>query len=368
MYSLHSNLLRPRKGKVANCWTIPDGIQGLTRVTIGITLHPMATPVPRSKRPATSADVARLAGTSRATVSYVLNGKQGARFSEETREAVLRAAQELSYQPNVAGRSLVSGAGPVVVVMSDRPQNETSTRLTGVLANTLARDGLLTTFLQVSGELQETVDMIVAQRPRAALLAFPAGSELGRRLTDAGVTVAGFGGDSSLSVGGSQVEHLARHGHTRLAFADVEDSHELGVLPRRREVIAACEAAGLPTPPAAEVARNGEGAAEIIARWHREGVTAVCAYNDEVALAVLYGIREAGLSCPTDIAVIGCDDIPAAAVAYPPLTTVSFTVDDDMSWMVGLVMHQLGLSREQPAAPAPSEFLPTLSITRRASA
>jgi DNA-binding LacI/PurR family transcriptional regulator len=43
-----------------------------------------------------------------------------------------------------------------------------------------------------------------------------------------------------------------------------------------------------------------------------------------VALAVLAGLRGRGLTAPTDVAVIGVDDIPAAILAAPPLTTVDF--------------------------------------------
>jgi DNA-binding LacI/PurR family transcriptional regulator len=49
----------------------------------------------------------------------------------------------------------------------------------------------------------------------------------------------------------------------------------------------------------------------------------VCAYNDEVALAVLAGVRKLGLEVPGDLAVIGVDDIPSARLAEPPLTTVT---------------------------------------------
>ncbi|NHB84640.1 LacI family transcriptional regulator [Tessaracoccus sp. HDW20] len=146
-----------------------------------------------------------------------------------------------------------------------------------------------------------------------------------------------------------------------MAFADVVDSTEFGVLPRRAEVLAACASRGLPEPLAAEVARNGDGARETIEAWHREGVTAVAAYNDEVALAVLYGIREAGLSCPGDIAVIGCDDIPAASVAYPPLSTISIDLSA-VDWVVGSVLHVLGLAEAPPTAE-----VPPLSARRRAT-
>lgn len=328
----------------------------------------MATPSSHAAeptRPATSAEVARRAGVSRATVSYILNGKPGVSFTAETREAVLNAAKELAYQPNAAARSLVSGSGPIVVVMSHLPQNETTTTAIWALTSALASRGLLATFLQVSHDLDDTVAAIVALKPRAALLAFPAGGELGRRLTQEGIAVAGVSGDQvDLSMGQSQVDYLVGRGHSRLAFADVVGSGEFGVLPRRAEVIAACAQAGLPAPLAGEVARDGAGAAELVAAWHRDGVTAVCCYNDEVALAVLYGIREAGLRCPEDMAVIGCDDIPAAAVSYPPLTSVALNIDDDVTWMVDALLHQLGLVQTAPAIhPAP-----LVSIRRRASA
>ena len=57
--------------------------------------------------------------------------------------------------------------------------------------------------------------------------------------------------------------------------------------------------------------------------WRDAGVTGVCAYNDEVALAVLAGLRALGLTAPGDLAVVGVDDIPAARLAFPPLTTVT---------------------------------------------
>jgi DNA-binding LacI/PurR family transcriptional regulator len=60
-----------------------------------------------------------------------------------------------------------------------------------------------------------------------------------------------------------------------------------------------------------------------VRRWRDAGVTGVCAYNDEVALAVLAGMRPDGLAAPADLAVIGVDDIPAARLAAPPLTTVT---------------------------------------------
>ncbi|MFC8859222.1 LacI family DNA-binding transcriptional regulator, partial [Streptomyces sp. NPDC057144] len=72
------------------------------------------TPAPRSAP--TSADVARLAGVSRATVSYVLNNADAVRISEPTRRRVREAARELGYVPHAAARSLRAGHSRMVLM------------------------------------------------------------------------------------------------------------------------------------------------------------------------------------------------------------------------------------------------------------
>ena len=69
---------------------------------------------------------------------------------------------------------------------------------------------------------------------------------------------------------------------------------------------------------------DADEAAVAVQLWRgASAVSAVCAYNDEVALAVLAGLRLLGLAAPGDLAVIGVDDIPVARLAAPPLTTVT---------------------------------------------
>jgi DNA-binding LacI/PurR family transcriptional regulator len=71
------------------------------------------------------------------------------------------------------------------------------------------------------------------------------------------------------------------------------------------------------------VALDPAAAADAVAEWLGRGITGVCAYNDEVALAVLAGLRRHGLRAPDGLAVVGVDDIPAARLAEPALTTVT---------------------------------------------
>lgn len=76
-----------------------------------------------SRRP-TQADVARLAGVSRGTVSLVLNEQKGGRIaiSEETRERVLRAARELGYTPNPVAQMLAGGSNRLIGVFTFEPK------------------------------------------------------------------------------------------------------------------------------------------------------------------------------------------------------------------------------------------------------
>jgi len=87
---------------------------------------------------------------------------------------------------------------------------------------------------------------------------------------------------------------------------------------------AACAAAGIDRPVAVEVSLDAASAARAVGDWRSRSVTGVCAFNDEVATAILAGARAHGLAVPADMAVVGADDIPLAPLVAPPLTTVAF--------------------------------------------
>ncbi|ELP67772.1 substrate-binding domain-containing protein [Streptomyces turgidiscabies] len=121
-----------------------------------------------------------------------------------------------------------------------------------------------------------------------------------------------------------QARHLVP-AHVRLGYA-VPDLTRLDVLvrPRLNGVRKVCDELGLPEPDVRTVPLETDGAAAAVKAWLAADppVTAVCAFNDEAAMAVLAAPRSLGLRAPQDRAVIGVDDIPGAALAQPPLTTV----------------------------------------------
>ncbi|GAA4731070.1 LacI family DNA-binding transcriptional regulator [Isoptericola chiayiensis] len=284
--------------------------------------------------PVTSADVARAAGVSRATVSYVLNDTPGSSISTATKEHVRATAARLGYAPSAAARALRRGRSDLVVcVLPDWPTGPVVDTVLDLLSDNLAARGL---FLLVhhhrSTRPLRELWKAVTPRVVVGLTHFPA--EDLRALRQAGIEVVGAGDvddgghpgldpDNQRGLGALQVEHLLDRGHRRIGIATTPEERLREFASLRVDGIrAACAAAGVSEPPVAVVDPTVP-ATDLARGWGDDGVDAVACYNDEVALAVLAGAREARLDVPGDLAVIGLDDAPAAALADPPLTSVA---------------------------------------------
>ncbi len=294
----------------------------------------------------TMTDVARRAGVTQATVSYVLNNVTKHTISDDTRQAVLKAARELGYRPNHNARSLASGqSSVVVVVVPPLPLSEPVLALLGELTTAFAREGhVLTVHFEASGEAPLTV-LRDALKPRAVFALFPSDRD----------DVPSFAGlmDDYRDPGAClQVDYLSERGHRQLAFAgsaQPELERQSGV--RQRSMERRAYELGLPDVLAGPVRSDGSDAASVVKAWYGAGVTAVCANNDEVALAVLRGIRAAGLRCPGDISVIGYDATVVGAAADPPLTSIAWAAQSIVPFIVDTI-----LDRTPPAA------LPDLTV------
>jgi len=287
-------------------------------------------------RRVTSADVARVAGVSRATVSYVLNDTPRQTISAATRTRVLDAAGALGYAPSAAARALRTGRSDVVLcLLPDWPIGPEVGTLLGNLSTELARNGL--TFVAHPGNRADRpiAELWKAITP-AAVLAFTdfSAAEIGAMRAAGVALVVGLLGRGTSArrelevpqqhVGRLQAEHLAAAGRTAIGYAYPDDDRvRIFAEPRLAGARIACAAGGIAEPSVRIVPLDPDAAADAVRAWRDEGVTGVCAYNDDVAMAVLAGMRRLGLRAPADLAVIGVDDIPAARLAVPALTTVT---------------------------------------------
>jgi DNA-binding LacI/PurR family transcriptional regulator len=307
----------------------------------------------KAARP-TTADVARLACVSTATVSYVLNNAQGRRISPQTREAVHRAAELLGYRPNLAARNLARGkSGVVLYVVPHVAVGEMPMQAGSRMTTALARQGLLQVQIFETEHDQHVVDAIEGLDPVAVTSLFPLSGDARRAARAAGIPHIVIGTlpalqDPHLSVGEMRVEHLVSRGHRRIAFAYTGIARWRALGDYWFEGVSrAARVRDLPPVRVAEITLDN--AAEVVAGWVRDGVTAVCAQSDEIACLVLYGIHQAGLRCPADLAVIGVDASPMGVVSTPPLTTVRFEPSAVADAAIAAVFERLGL----PAPPSP---------------
>jgi LacI family transcriptional regulator len=116
--------------------------------------------------------------------------------------------------------------------------------------------------------------------------------------------------------------HLSGLGHTRLAYLG-GPSGSWAAGERRTAVRQACSAVGIEVFEPAVGEPTFEEAVTLVPELVGCGVSAVLAFNDQMALGVVAGLGKLGASVPGDISVVGIDDVPMAAMVAPPLTTIS---------------------------------------------
>jgi DNA-binding LacI/PurR family transcriptional regulator len=329
-------------------------------------------------RRVTSTDVAREAGLSRATVSYVLNNTPHQKIPEETRRRVLDVAARLGYAPSAAARTLRTGRSDVVLcLLPDWPIGPELGAGLEELSMSFAERGMTFVVHPRARSTRPIAEIWKAMTP-AAVLAFEDFSpEEATAMKAAGVELAVVLLGRSRQrrrelevpqqrIGRLQVEHLAVAGHRRLGYALPDDPRLRTFAEARLEgARAACADLGLDAPALGTLALEADSAASAVKGWRaaRPRVTGVCAYNDEVALAVLAGARQLDLAVPADLAVVGVDDIPAARLAAPPLTTVA---TDQAAVARHLAETVVCLIAGQPEPPRPGSNV--VQVVVRASA
>ena len=322
----------------------------------------------RPSRRITSTDVAREAGVSQTTVSFVLNDTPGQTIPEETRRRVLDAAKRLDYRPRASARALAAGRSDVVLLaLPGLPISANLSRFIEQLAAALAEHGLSLVTHLAEGHGRPLPDLCAAVDASAVISLIPFDEETAEALHRAGAEVvlgAGSRGSTELrEIGRLQARHLIDLGHSRLGYALPEQhATQWRVQERLSGVAAACAERGLAEPLALEVEMDGARAAPAVDRWIQASVTAVCAYNDETAMAVLAGMHLRGLRAPDDIAVIGVGDTAATRVSIPALSTVSLDYAETGRELALAVVASL-----DGAPPTPPDSFSHPRLIRRAS-
>jgi DNA-binding LacI/PurR family transcriptional regulator len=307
----------------------------------------------RASKVATSADVANLAGVSRATVSFVLNNAPQS-IAPQTREKVLRAARLLNYRPNLSAKGLAERSSRVILIDLSAPSWEgPAAHVLAELTAALSEHGFVAA-VHLDAPLRHTlVATALRLRPRLVLLGREMSPQEKVDLDDADIAVIEAPGTGVLDGEGLaaeiRLEHLRQRGHSRIAILE---RRVPGLTPyieaRRRATLTTAAKMGLPEPMVAAF-DDGVSAASQVQRIMDAGCTAVCAYNDDTALATIRAAADVGVRCPQDLAVIGADDTFAGSVAFPPLTTVKVDSERLGNLLAPVVLAALGVGEVAPS-------------------
>ncbi|ADU32033.1 LacI family DNA-binding transcriptional regulator [Evansella cellulosilytica] len=291
-------------------------------------------------------DVAERANVSIATVSNVINGK--GRVSTNTISKVKKVIEELNYSPSMSARNLKTKKSHLIGVivptsMPGRLQDNPFywDLVTGIEEG--ARDKQFHVILMGVADGDEKGLSIVKERQLDGLIVVGGyeGSltvEQIRKLNVPSVFMDSYISDPDLyqvciddKLGAYQAtKHLIDLGHENIAIllGDIpyEESHRYGVLHERilgykealdEKGIAFDSQLIISLPTSME---GGYKAAKEIAK--RKEITAVFSFSDVSAMGLLRGFDEMGINVPTDISVVGFDDLFLSEYTSPPLTTV----------------------------------------------
>lgn len=294
-------------------------------------------------RSVTMRDVARRAGVSQPTVSRVLNGVKSAPISEETRERVLMAVEELGYHPNLLARSLRTQQTQMIALLIADISNSFYHAIARAVQD-VAREHNFDVLIANSDHLYENelhFLAAVSRRPVDGVIMAPYhltpdDLERFRIQTGSPITVLGQHveqpGIDMVHANDERAVHEATRwliesrGHTRLGFVGVPSSLPPG--PRRfRGFALALEESGLEIRPEHIVESDFtlEGGKRAARQLIQAGElpTVIVAVNDLMAIGLILELQAAGYRVPEDVAVLGYDNIPEATIVRPALTTIA---------------------------------------------
>lgn len=306
------------------------------------------------KRP-TSFDVAKLAGVSRTTVSFVLNNIAEESIPEKTRQRVFEAAKQLDYHPDSAGQKLASGKTKMIgLVLKQSTEQvymdafllsvligiEKNASRTGyhVLLKHIALDseekysrlfaenhvdGII-----VSGPLEEDQELLEMHQNGVPIM-------LLGQMPDTDIPFVDVDAEMGAEMG---VDYLISKGFSKIAMVSNAPMKYTSAQIRKKGYLNALQKAGLPinedwikegdfTPAGGYKAMK-----ELLSL--KSIPSAVFVASDVVAMGVYSAINDHGLHIPDDIAILGFDDIPTAKYFNPPLSTIRLP-GFNLGWAAG---------------------------------
>jgi DNA-binding LacI/PurR family transcriptional regulator len=309
----------------------------------------------------TMEDVARAAGVSRALVSLVM--REAPNVSEQRRKAVLEAAAELGYRPNVLARNLASRETRTLGVVINDLHNPFFAEAIDGVRERAGKSGyqllLATGGMSAAGEA-DAIETFLRFRVDGLILAgavLPAHEIASANTLSPTVLMTRTIRNQDVDTVNNDervgarlaVQHLTQLGHTEIAHID--GGRGAGAAARRAGYERTMRQLGL--EQSIQVA-NGDfteqsgvdGAEQLLTGDNPP--TAIFAANDLAAAGVLDRAEDLGLDVPQDLSIVGYDNTSIAAMHHMSLTTINQPREEMGRIAVDLLLERLNEGRETP--------------------
>ncbi|TCP29450.1 LacI family transcriptional regulator [Scopulibacillus darangshiensis] len=282
-------------------------------------------------------DIAKLANTSKSTVSRYLNGQA---VKKKTQEAIEKVIKDLNYHRNIHARRLVMSKTLTIGVVVEEITNVFNTNiLRGIeqiakekkfncvfyswSSNSNHEEGFLD--LLHEGQVDGLILISFKKRDKPLLNMIAESDYPIVLIGDSQLTESVCAIDIDNSFGISEaVRHLHENNHREIAYISGPKG-AAATETRLQSYKSTMAQLGLKIRPEFIVDSNWTnetGHTAMQKLLSIGGFTAVAASNDETAIGAIKAVQEMGLQTPVDIAVTGFDDIPVAKWVYPSLTTI----------------------------------------------
>lgn len=325
---------------------------------------------------ATIYDIAKAAGVTATTVSYVLAGKGS--VSAATRSRVMKFARELGYQPNLVARSLIKGRTGVIGLALPNIENPFYAEIIAVVERRAYQDGLrvfVTTLSNDDVVGQKLLGDLVLRKVDGLLVmgGCPPLQTLRTIVTpDLPIVCCLWEGKDEVASpsvaydffqgGQLAAEHLLNLGHRCfgvVASVDPDGSAPSLRVSGFRETLATHDIILDPhyIQPGQYTVENGKEAGYKLLTLPTPP-TAIFATNDVMAIGVMAAAWELGIQIPRDLSIIGLDDILLARYTTPPLTTIALDKTMIMSQAIEVLLQVI----EGQSVVSPPMFPATLVV------
>ncbi len=355
----------------------------------------------------TQKDIAKALGISIATVTNILSGKPGLRYSEETRKRVLQTAAELGYQPNRSWQAVRRGRSNLIGIITVGIHQEVARKAASLLPreiNACGYDYMVVDLQWHGGSIERVLDELIKSRVEGVMISFMMeafGLPYIERLRRAGIPVVAVDGDERLGIPvvwndiRSAFFKLTRHlqsvGHRRLVMIAGTSAQARPVRERVEGFHAAMKDVGrCLSVHGAEFIQCWEALAKdpeaqsfglVVYLDHKlyghDPTTALYAFskrlfsgkhlpdalmcsNDSAAFGVFGAALEMGISIPGDMALTGADNDAYGAMPAFGLTTVHLDIEKACRTAVELLLTAIQSGKHDD----PGKTLKTKQILR----